>query len=84
MNIKKHNMKTLIDFFRETMNEGDIRDLLYSFILGIAIFVMVGVADFIFSNVICLILFVISFAGLLWSAWKLKDKNIELWDDSKK
>ena len=84
MNIKKHNMKALIDFFRETMNEGDVRDLLYSFILGIAIFVMVGVADFIFSNMICLILFIISLVGLLWSAWKLKDKNIELWDDSKK
>lgn len=77
-------MKELINFFREAMSEGDLMDLLYSFILGIAIFMMVGVADFIFSNFICLILFIISFAGLLWSAWKLKDKDIELWDDSKK
>ena len=77
-------MKALIDFFKEAMSEGDVRDLLYSSILGIAIFVMVGVADFIFSSTICLIMFIISFAGLLWSAWKLKDKNLELWEDSKK
>jgi len=71
-------MKELIEFFKDAMSEGDLRDLLYSFLLGIAIFVMVGVADFIFSNISCLILFIISFAVLLWSAWKLKDKNLEL------
>lgn len=84
MKIKKNDMKALINFFKDAMSEGDVKDLLYSFCLGIAIFVMVGVADFIFSNMICLILFIVSFIILLWSAWKLKDKNLELWEDSKK
>ena len=70
-------MKELINFFKGIMSEGDVKDLFYSFSLGIAIFVMVGVADFIFSDALCLILFIVSFAVLLWSAWELKDKNLE-------